>query len=237
MHPHRSRRLFLHVSALMLAAAALSVSVRAAAPDAAGGALAEELLAAMGGREAWARVRFMHVEAIHDDLAVRDPFTNRIWNDFTMFRARFEARNATMDRRHAVAGDQGWRWREGDVRTLTAEEVAGQRRWWESNLYRTLHRIAARDPDLSFRAATPRRLEVFRADGTRLNWFILNQRGEPMVFGTWDSEAGSVFGPLSGNGTIKYPRWGGRPDGDFRYEIVRIETSETVPAGVDFTAP
>jgi hypothetical protein len=39
---------------------------------------AERLLAAMGGREAWAKVRFVHVEAVHDQLNVRDPFTNRI---------------------------------------------------------------------------------------------------------------------------------------------------------------
>lgn len=236
MDSHLSRRLFVRSSALLLAAAALPAAARAAAP-APGDALSEELLAAMGGREAWAGVRYLHVEAVHDDLAVRDPFTNRIWNDLTTFRVRFEARNASMDRRHAIAGDQGWRWREGDVRTLTAEEVAGQRRWWEANVYRTLHRIAVRDPDLTFRAASPRRLEIFRPDGTRLNWFILNQRGEPMVFGTWDSEAGSVFGPLSSNGTIRYPRWGGRPDGDFRYEIVRIETAGSVPAEVDFSAP
>jgi hypothetical protein len=29
-----------------------------------------------------------------------------------------------------------------------------------------------------------RRLEIFRSDGKRLNWFILNQRGEPMLFGS-----------------------------------------------------
>lgn len=231
-----SRRLFVRASALMLASAALPAG-RADDAIAAGTALAEELLAAMGGREAWAGVRYVHVEAVHDDLAVRDPFTNRIWNDLTAFRARFEARNDRMDRRHAVDGDTGWRWREGEVHPLTPEQVAGQRRWWESNVYRTLHRIAVRDPALSFRAPGPRRLEILRADGTRLNWFILNQRGEPMVFGTGDSEAGSVFGPLSSNGTIRYPRWGGRPDGDFRYEIVRLETAAAVPDGVSFTAP
>lgn len=233
-----SRRLFLRLSPLLLAALALGCpAARSAAPDAAGAALAEELLAAMGGREAWAGVRYMHVEAVHDDLAVRDPFTNRIWNDFTSFRVRFEARNAAFDSRRGVTGESGWRWRDGRSQPLTAEQVEGERRWWEANIYRTLHRIAIRDPELSFRAAAPRRLEVFRADGTRLNWFLLHPRGEPLLFGTWASEAGTVFGPLSSNGTVKYPRWGGRPDGDFRYEIVRIETAAAVPAGVDFSAP
>ncbi len=232
-----SRRHFLRIPALLLALALSVPATRASEADTAGAALAEELLAAMGGREAWAGVRFMHVEAVHHDLAVPDPFTNKIWNDFSCFRVRFEARNAALDRRRGVVDGSGWRWREGETFPLTADQVEGERRWWEANVYRTLHRIATRDQELSYRAATPRRLEVFRADGKRLNWFLLNQRGEPALFGTWDSEAGTVFGPISSNGTIKYPRWGGRPDADFRYEIVRLETAAAVPAGVDFSAP
>jgi len=218
----------------LLVATRLPAQTAAADPAA---ALAEELLAAMGGREAWAGVRYMHVEAVHDDASIRDPFSNFIWNDFTAPRMRFEARNAAIDRRHGVTGDTGWRWRDGQVSALTPEQVAGQRAWWEANVYRTLHRLAVNDPELTVRTPAPRRLEVFRADGRRLNWFLLNQRGEPMLFATGDSEAASVFGPLSSNGTIKYPRWGARPDGDFRYEIVRIVTAGAVPDEVDFMAP
>jgi hypothetical protein len=244
-----SRRLFVRNSAVLLAGGALALSPTArsastpaartapAASEPAGAALADELLAAMGGREAWAGVTFMHVEATHDDLSIRDPFTNRIWNDFSTFRVRFEARNAAFDSRRAVADGMGWRWRDGQSFPLTAEQVAHEQRWWEANVYRTLHRLATNDPDLAVRSAGPRRLEIFRHDGQRLNWFLLNQRGEPMLFGTWNSEAASVFGPLSGNGTIRYPRWGARPDGDFRYEIVRIETAGAVPSAVNFAAP
>jgi hypothetical protein len=220
--------------ALLLLAATLPGQT---APDAAARTLADDFLAAMGGREAWAKVKFVHVEAIHDDLAVRDPFTNKIWNDFTAFRVRFEARNSALDRRRGITGGTGWRWRDGEKFALTPEQIAAERKWWEANLYRTLHRLAVNDPELTTRAASPHRLEIFRRDGVRLNWFVLNQRGEPMLFGTWDSEAGTVFGPLSSNGTIKYPRWGGRPDADFRYEIVRLVTAEAVPEDVNFGAP
>lgn len=58
-----------------------------------------------------------------------------------------------------------------------------------------------------------------------------------MLFATWDSESATVFGPLASNGTIRYPKWGGRPDGFWRYEIVRLVTSDAVPAAVNFTAP
>jgi hypothetical protein len=238
-----SRRIYVRASAVLLAGGALAAepaAPAAAAPtinEPAAVVLADELLAAMGGRTAWAGVKHMHVEAVHDDLAIRDPFTNLIWNDFTAFRVRFEARNASFEVRRGIDGGAGWRWRNGQQTPLTPEQIAGERRWWESNIYRTLHRLAINDPELLVRTAGPRRLEVFLADGRRLNWFLLNQRGEPLLFGTWDSEAGTVFGPLSGNGTIRYPRWGGRPDADFRYEIVRIETAPEVPTGVAFDRP
>lgn len=198
---------------------------------------ADRLLAAMGGREAWANVRFVHVEAQHDQLNVRDPFTNRIWNDFTRPRVRIEARNDAIDVRRVIAGGAGAARRGGVRRELTAEEVAGEERWWEANIYRTLHRLAAGDPALTPRAVGEHRLEIFLPDGRRLNWFLLNPRGEPHQFGTWDSEQGTGMGPLAGQGGVKYPAWGVVPDGSWRYVIRKFETAEAVPAGIDFANP
>lgn len=202
-----------------------------------GPARAERFLAAMGGRATWAQVKFAHVEAVHDDVAFAETFTNKIWNDFSAPRVRFEAKNAQIDRRRAIAGGAGWRQRDGQLIPLTAEQVEGDRRWWEANLYRTLHRLAINDPGLTVRAVGEHRLEIFRADGQRLNWFVLNPRGEPMLFGTWDSENGGTFGPLASNGTVKYPEWGAMPDGSWRYEVVRLVTAAVVPADVSFTQP
>jgi hypothetical protein len=100
-------------------AGGLSVAVAAflqtsTAQEENGRARAELLLEAMGGRAAWAEVKFLHVEAIHDDVNVREPFTNQIWNDFTAPRVRLEAKNAQIDRRRAIDGTAGWRWRDGE---------------------------------------------------------------------------------------------------------------------------
>jgi hypothetical protein len=198
---------------------------------------AERLLAAMGGRDAWAKVRFVHVEAEHDQLNVRDSFTNRIWNDFTQPRVRIEARNDAIHVRRVIAGGTGAAMRNGVRRELKAAEVADETRWWEANIYRTLHRLAAGDPALTPRAVGEHRLEIFLPDGRRLNWFVLNQRGEPHLFGTWDSEQGTGMGPLAGNGTVKYPAWGIVPDGSWRYVIRKFETAESVPEGIDFRNP
>jgi hypothetical protein len=197
----------------------------------------ERFLAAMGGRGAWAQVKFAHVEAVHDDLTIPQPFTNRIWNDFTQPRVRFEAKNATLDRRRGISDGQGWRVRDGVASAMTPGQVEDDRRWWEANIYRTLHRLAVNDPALTARAVGAHRLEIFRTDGLRLNWFVLNPRGEPMLFGTWDNETGGSFGPLAGNGAIKYPKWGAMPDGSWRYEIIRMVTADRVPPDVSFASP
>jgi len=198
---------------------------------------AERLLAAMGGRDAWAQVAFVQVEAIHDDLGLAQPYTNRIWNDFTRPRVRFEARNDQLDSRAGFDGDTGWRWRDGATRAMTAARLADEQRWWESNVYRTLHRLARRDPGLEARAVGEHRLEIYRADGVRLNWFLLLPSGAPTLFGTWDSEAATAFGPLASNGTVSYPKWGARPDGSWRYEVVRLVTAAAPPPGIAFDRP
>lgn len=132
-------------------------------------------------------------------------------------------------------GDQGWRWRDGKTTPFTPEQLRDEQRWWESNIYRTLHRLATRDPGLSVRAVGSNRLEVWRADGVRLNWFELNPVGEPVRFGTWDSEEGSVFGPLFAQGKVKLAKWGTNTTGTWRYEVHEFTPLEKLPADVSFS--
>lgn len=222
-------RTLLLTACILTAAAVLSSSAQSPAPPETGPARAERLLAAMGGREAWVKVRWVHVHAVHDDLGIAQPFQNYIWNDFAAPRLRFESYNNNLDRRRVVAAGTGWRWADGKQIPLTPAQVTDEQQWWEANIYRTLQRLAARDPELEARAVGANRLEIFRRDGKRLNWFVLHPSGAPMLFSAWESEAGTVFGPLAKAGDLRYPKWGGRPDGSWRYEIVRFVAETTEP--------
>jgi hypothetical protein len=197
-----------------------------------GVALAEKLLAAMGGREAWSRVAFVHVEALHDDLDLSEPFANRIWNDFSEPRVRFWAGNDQFASGRRIAAGAGM-WEAGPHAgtPLTAEQYESDRAWWEGNVYRTLHRMAKRDAGIAYRAVSASRLEVLKPDGTVLNWFVVNQKGEPMLFGTGRDNRGTAFGPLASSGGVKYPKWGARADGSWRYEIRRFEARAAAPPG------
>ena len=198
----------------------------------------DALLAAMGGRDAWARARFVHVEATHRDETTGRPYENQIWNDFSAPRVRIEAVIDGDRVMRGIDGASGWRVRRGEQFPLTDAQVESDRRWWESNVYRTLHRLAIRDADIVAHAVGERRLEIFRADGARLNWFVLNGAGEPILFGTWDSDSGTAFGPLvSTPSGIRHWRWGASADGTFQFEIGALHASESVPAGVSFRKP
>lgn len=213
-----------------------SVPAPQASADASAGARVEQLLAAMGGRDAWARARFVHVQARHRDPAL-GTYENRIWNDFSAPRVRIEATIDGDRVMRGIDGVTGWRVRRGESFTLTPAQVEADRAWWEANVYRTLHRLAVNDPALSARVSGDNRLEIVRADGRRLNWFVLNAAGEPILFGTWDDERGTVFGPLvGGDGGIRHWRWGASADGTFQFEIARVEARESVPGGVSFAA-
>jgi len=197
-------------------------------PDAADARL-DELLQVMGGRAAWAAAQAVKVDATHYSTVFRLPHRNEIWNDFRTPRLRIVASSEEIDRALVVDGDQGTRRNRTDVRALTAAELTEQLRWWESNVYRTLHRLARRDPDLSVRMIGPRRLGVFRKDGVRLNWIDLNQLSEPILFGTWDSETGTIFGPLMRSPSgLKHPRWVASGDGTWRVELRELRVIDNV---------
>lgn len=180
----------------------------------------EKLLEAMGGRAAWAAAQAIKVDATHYSTSLRLPHRNEIWNDFAAPRLRILATSEEMDRELVLEGDTGTRRDRAETRPLAIAEITEHRRWWESNVYRTLHRVAKSDPDLSVRMIGPNRIAVFRKDGVRLNWLELNQQHEPILFGAWDADTGTVFGPLTASSSgMKHPKWVTSGDGTWRVEL------------------
>ncbi len=207
-----------------MAAVAMMVTTTAwTAQPASAEARVDALLEAMGGRALWARTSAVHVDATHWDATIGAPFRNQIWNDFTAPKVRIEAHIGGQTRERELDGAAGSRRVGGETNPLTPEQVASEYAWWESNVYRTLHRLARRDPDLTVRASGANRIDIYRADGRRLNWLVLNSLGEPILFGTWDNETGTTFGPLTTSpGGLRHWRWGASADGTFRFEIKEI---------------
>jgi hypothetical protein len=214
-----------------LSALFLVIATPARAETDPGREAADRLVAAMGGAEAWSATRGLTIRARHWEAQFPEPYENLIRMSLEEPRMRFDGDNATMRRRRVVIGENGWRASEMRPQgPMTPEQVADDLRWWEAHAYRNIRRLARKDPEIAPRLAADGRLELYRPDGVRLLWYRLNMVGEPVAFGTWDDDAGAVFGPLlARGGGIKLPGWVASSDGTFRVEFVDASAAPATP--------
>ncbi len=92
-------------------------------------------------------------------------------------------------------------------------------------LYRTIHRIAARDPAIRVGLDEHGRLEIIAGD-ERILWLRLDAKGEPYAFGFYDDEVGSLSGPwdFQADG-IRHPTWVSSADGTWRAAVKTLSVN------------
>jgi hypothetical protein len=201
-----------------------------AAPSAAFGNAAEDsverMLQALGGRAAWARVTNT-VNDSQQNLLV-DPAVLRvvITMDFERPRVHIETTAPGLHVARAMNGDRHWRRnRAGELAPIPEDVLAQDRRFHAGHVYRTLSRLARRDPALRTTLGTDGRIEVHES-GVRIAWYLLDVRGEPYRYGAHDDQTGSVFGPWDQvRDGIHHPAWVSRPDGSWRAMLKELRVN------------
>lgn len=192
----------------------------------------EALLAAVGGRAAWAALTGTRNDSQQN--RVDEPTVVRavVSIDFAQPRVRIDTRAPGLRLARALDGERHWRLsRDGSLGPISEATLQQDRRWYAGHVYRTLHRLAARDAALRVRDAAPRRLEVFEA-GQRLAWFDLDARGEPLAFGAHDDAQGTLFGPWAFEVQgIRHPVWVAQRDGSWRAWLRELELNPVWPPG------
>jgi hypothetical protein len=213
---------------MMIALLAALLSPAASASPAAE-ALAERMLAALGGRAAWARVSTL-VNDSQQNRAGEPPVVRAVITmDFTRPRLRIETTGPGLRLIRVVDGDRHWRLtRAGNVEPYPPELLAEDRRFYAGHVYRSLHRIAARDAALRLAVGSDGRLEVHEG-GARIAWYLLDVRGEPYRYGAHEDEQGSLFGPWEvEQGGIRHPLWVSSRDGTWRAMIKSLQVNATL---------
>jgi hypothetical protein len=216
----------------------LSASASAAAlPLEQAEALAERMLASLGGRAAWANARNTVNDSRQDWDGEPAELRVVITMDFERPRIRIETWGRGLHVVRAIDGDRHWRLtRDGKVEPLSPELLEGDRRFHAGHVYRTLHRIARRDPAIRLAVGKDRRLEVYES-GKRIAWYALDRRGQPYLYGAHDDEAGSIFGPwLHEEGGIRHPVWVTRDGGKWRALLTKLQVNAPLEEEM-FTRP
>lgn len=202
--------------AMAAVAAAFLAALPAQAADEAS-ATVEKFLSALGGREAWAA----QTGTVNDSQQNRPgkPTVVRavITMDFTAPRFRIETTAPGFHTVRVINGDKSWRrTREGVIEELPPAVLEEDMRWYGAHIYRTIHRLARRDPALTARTGADGRLEIVE-NGARLLWFRLDVKGEPYAFGPRDDEKGSLCGPWDFDAAgVNHPIWVSNTEGTWR---------------------
>ena len=174
---------------IVMMASLLATPFFAHRADAAGAdALAEKVLDRLGGREAWAGLRNTINGSQQNRAGEPTVVYAVITMDFERPRFRIETTAQDLHLVRVIDGDNSWRLRRnGNIEDVPADRFAEEMQWYGAHLYRTLHRVAARDPALSAGLGTDSRLEI-SADGKRILWLKLDSKGEPYAFGFYDDD-------------------------------------------------
>lgn len=211
------------MTALLLILSSMSASAQDAARAE---GLAEKMLDALGGRTAWAELRNTINGSQQNRAEEPTVVYSVITMDFERPRFRIETTAKDLHLIRVVDGDASWRLNlAGRLEDLPKDRYAGEMSWYAAHLYRTIHRVAARDAALSLAVGEDERLEVFAGD-QRILWFRLDAKGEPYAFGTYDDEVGSLSGPWDVvREGIHHPRWVSSADGTWRAAVRTLEVN------------
>jgi hypothetical protein len=209
----------------MLVVIGLIAGAPAAVAGGADGAV-ERMLQALGGRAAWARV----TNTVNDSQQNRlvEPAVVRavITMDFERPRVRIETTAPGLHVVRAMNGERHWRRnRAGEIGPTPDDVAVDDRRFYAGHVYRTLARLARRDPALQVALGSGGRIEVHEA-GARIAWYLLDVRGEPYRYGAHGDDTGSVFGPWDRvHDGIHHPAWVSSPDGSWRAMLKELRVN------------
>lgn len=186
----------------------------------------EQMLEALGGRKAWAELRNTINGSVQNRVNEPTVVYAVITMDFQTPRFRIETTAQDIHLIRVINGDKNWRLRRsGNIEDVPQELVESERRWYGAHLYRTIHRIASRDPAISLDLDDQERLAVY-ADGERILWLRLDATGEPYAFGHYDDEVGSLSGPWDfQQDGIRHPMWISSSDGTWRAAVKTLSVN------------
>jgi hypothetical protein len=195
-------------------------------------AAVERMLAATGGKKAWAAARSIQIEYHGWRVSPQAlQVTERAWQDLRQPNQRFEWKGAGLDVVAVLTPARGGRVRAGVFQALSEQEHRNELNFWPRDFYTLFYRFAVGDPDLYVQMRAPKVVVRSNTQG-ELGWFEIDSAGAPVRWGTLNGGAPLeyVYGPLKSFGTVRFPAWGADLTGRWRFDYAKVELSaEALP--------
>ncbi|MBT8325865.1 MAG: hypothetical protein HKP45_00925 [Winogradskyella sp.] len=164
--------------------------------------LAEDMLNAIGGKDAWCNLQSLYIRAQHNEPPMTIPYQSEIWRDMENFDLVIEQQNDSFHVK-AVINKSGGIVRYYDkrdtIRTLTKDQLKDWEFGHEHNIYVLLHNLSCSPQNFSVKIDTNKRLAFYK-DSTFYTSFELDDQLRPFKFYA-PNPSGEVSGSI-------FTRWG-----------------------------
>ncbi|MCI0627241.1 MAG: hypothetical protein L0387_37285 [Acidobacteria bacterium] len=231
---------------LLLCAVLLPGQEKASTPrglrgDPAAIAEAEAMVATMGGREIWAKLKSIHF--VHEwHLWNRaDSYLENEILDLVVPRSWIEKKSEINYSLQGFSPEHKiWRVVNGEFSWGTEEEFKVSTARAPFHFVRLARAIAIGDPFYEVRFVEgdfkgTRRLEFRGPDGVPRGWMQLNARKEPLTWAT--TEYRYTFGPMKTFGNLRVPNWATTGNGAVTFEMRSLTGSAHAPDPSLFVPP
>ena len=195
----------------------------------------EAMLERLGGRDAWVRMRTLHLKYHVWRTDPDEKLVERAWRDLKEPNQRIELDSPSAPVTWAFTAGYGWVMRDGAVKDISSAGHASAVEFWPFDFYTMIRRFADADPALVLRFEAPRRIRVESGSGADLGWWEVDSTGALLKWGSVsDGETLEyVYGPLRAFGEINFPAWGAAVDGSWRFEYADVSVSPMpIPAAL-----
>lgn len=161
------------------------------------------MLEALGGRDRWAAIASLYIQAVHTEPHLDRPYRSEIWRDVGTRRVRI-VQQGTRDGEpfHSVrllVGDDAWSVRDGVAQPMS--DVAREALFhWDAHLYyAALQTLARGGPGVEVRVGGDGGLVLYRG-GVLVGRFILDDHHRPVEYVTPTADG-------EGESVVRYTEW------------------------------